>query len=369
MLRSDWLIRTVIVPAIAAALCMATPLQSAELLENRLSAGGDFRYRQEVITRSDETEQIRHRLRLRLNVAAVVNQDIDVRFTIASGTDNVGANNQTLDDAFDTKPLSLYQAYVSMHPKSVPGLTIDAGKVLRPFYLPAGSELIWYVSLAPEGVAARYEQTLGAWRLRTVAGGFWLEERPTTKDSYLSWGQATLSLNALGDTRIAVGGGFYGYGNMKGQPALHVASGSGNVLTESGAYAEEFGLVEGFLECGSDIFGLPTTVAVHVVENIRADSLSTGFWVGGRIGQLGKAGSWRLGYDYRRVEADAVVGWLADALFAGGQSDARGHRAWINLRLWSEVTLVGTYFHNWTGISGEQQRYYRRGQVDLLYSF
>ena len=344
-------------------------VQATEFAEDKISLGGDFRYRQEYISIEDDTERLRHRLRLRLNVLARVNRDIDVLATIASGINNVGANNQTLDDAFDTKPVSLYRAYVSIHPQSVRGLRASTGKVPNPFYLPGGSELVWYVGIAPEGMLARYRFAVGVVELDVLGFGFFVEERPITRDSYLTGGQAVVSLPVLRGTGITVGTGLYAYGNMRGLPALHEEHGSGNTLVEGGVYAADFTLVEGFAECRTELAGLPVAAAFHVVENTAADSLSSGYWFGGSVGRLTKQGKWRIAYSYRRVEADAVVGWLTDALFAGGRSDAGGHRFRADVRVLQGVTLALTYFHTWTGVSQDMQPWYRSGQADLVFGF
>ena len=74
--------------------------------------------------------------------------------------------------------------------------------------------------------------------------------------------------------------------------------------------------------------GLPRPLAVyaHYVQNLDADEHDTGWIAGTRLGKAGGAGSWDLGYQYERVEADAVLGLLRDSNVAGGGADIRGHK-------------------------------------------
>ena len=64
----------------------------------------------------------------------------------------------------------------------------------------------------------------------------------------------------------------------------------------------------------------------HYVQNLDADEHDTGWIAGTRLGKAGGAGSWDLGYQYERVEADAVLGLLRDSNVAGGGADIRGHK-------------------------------------------
>ena len=55
------------------------------------------------------------------------------------------------------------------------------------------------------------------------------------------------------------------------------------------------------------------------------DEYDTGWLAGLTLGKASSKGAWAIGYQYRDLEADAVLGLLSDSDFAGGGTDGKGH--------------------------------------------
>ena len=90
-------------------------------------------------------------------------------------------------------------------------------------------------------------------------------------------------------------------------------------------------------------------------------------------GKLNKArdpGSWEFFYNYRELEADAVVGQLSDSDFIGGGTDGRGHKFGYTYQIRKNTQGSLTYLHNEddTGSNGRDLDY-RRFQADLKLKF
>ena len=101
---------------------------------------------------------------------------------------------------------------------------------------------------------------------------------------------------------------------------------------------------------------------------IKADNNDTGFVVGAKLGKAKDQGSYELGYDYRDVEADAVVGAFADSDSGGGGTDIDGHRLSGKYQFTKYVQGAVTLFFNGIDPDGADVDY-TRGQFDLSVKF
>jgi Putative porin len=83
----------------------------------KMQWSGDFRYRYEYIDDGTSAkDRHRSRIRARLGLKAEVNDEWDFGLRVASGTADPVSTNQTLDEAFSSKPLWLDRAYFAYHP-------------------------------------------------------------------------------------------------------------------------------------------------------------------------------------------------------------------------------------------------------------
>lgn len=331
---------------------------------------GDFRYRHENV--DDEGASVaraRHRIRARIGIDAKVDDELDLHFRIASGSSEPYTANQTLDEGFSSKDIWLDRAYVDWHPESVEGLSVFGGKMKNPFYKVGGNQLVWDGDLNPEGIAAHYRFPLDSVNtVHIVGGGFWAEESASGIDQALYGGQAYLK-HDLADKEHLLGGiSYYDYADTKGHATLFDSTASfGNTVDSAGRYDSDFDIVEFFGEYGFQAGVLPAALYGSVVQNASpSSSEELGWLIGGRLNKAKDPRSWEFNYNYRHVEADAVIGVFTDSDFNGGGTDGEGHKFNFKYQLTKNLQAALTYFINET-ISDDDN--YERLQADLIFKF
>ena len=341
---------------------------------------GDFRYRHEHIDAEETNSPVgwangrdRHRIRARLMIESVINDEWGVGFRLASGSsDSPTSTNQTLENSFESKDLWLDLAYFDYKPASMPGLKVTGGKIKNPFYKVGKNQLIWDGDLNPEGIAFSHTRDLSDTdQLVVNGGGFWIDEDSGIDTSL--WGIQAYWKREIGnpDTIIA-GASFFDYGNIEGENPAGVAL-TGNTPHPANAanYASDFNILELFAEYGTEISGLPFSIYGNWANNTHAaTSEDTGWLVGAMLGKAKDPGSWQLGYNYRVIEADAVVGGLNDSGFINGGTGGRGHKFSCAYQIAKNVQGALTYLHNEDdSTSSTKDLDYRRLQADLVIKF
>lgn len=362
-----------------AAICLAAhgDTHAANWWE-KVKVKGDLRYRHEMLDTDDSDARHRHRVRARLGVTGEVSEYTTVGVQLASGSSDPVSTNQTLDDAFSTKSIGIDLAYIeTTHPK-FPGVTLTAGKMDNPFFKPGSSELLWDSDLNPEGGALNWQRDIDELSVSLIGAGLWIDERSTGDDSWMGAAEGVARFHfAEKKSSVAVGAGLYNYVNSKGfAPFYDDEDSYGNTQSSfvngsdtTTGYATEFELVEAFVEFKHSLGTYPLTVMGDFVTNTAADSLNSGWLVGFALGKAKAPGSWELRYNYRRVEADAVVGIFTDSDFREGGTDARGHEFGGNLQLAQNTTFGVTYFVNEIGLEAQSPTDFARLQVDLQVKF
>ena len=76
---------------------------------------------------------------------------------------------------------------------------------------------------------------------------------------------------------------------------------------------------------------------------------------------------WEASYNYRDLEADAVVGIFSDSDFIGGGTNGKGHRFNFAYQLAKNFEAGLTYFLNERKNTDDDK--YRRLQADLIFKF
>ncbi|MGA2679406.1 MAG: putative porin [Sedimentisphaerales bacterium] len=359
---------------------------SIKWVEN-MKISGDLRYRYEGIdsqskgkwSSKGESDSIeRNRLRARIGIYDKINDEVDVGFRLGSGSNgDPTSTNQTEGDAFSKKPIWLDQAYFDWHPKDIASFDFIGGKMPRTFYRVGDNQLIWDDDLNPEGLAAKYEMPINdSLKAYINGGGFWVgnPDNPDTTPSAAAslWEIQGYLKNTFEDKSYVLGGmSFYSYGNLKDQNDLtKLWKGSSNFLgntAAAGNYKYGFDIVEGFVEYGTKIADYPVAVYGDVAHNTDAPSSYNNAWlIGATFNKAKDPGSWQLGYNYREVQSDAVVGQFNDSDFDGGGTNARGH--WFNFtyQLAKNFQTALTYFIDENITTNDK---YRRLQADLVFKF
>ena len=324
----------------------------------RVRIFGDFRYRHEhTDDDTQSTRRDRDRIQLHLGLSAAANEDLDVIARLCSGNNaapvsreeagSPTSGNQDLDDAFSRKNIWIDLAHLDYHPAGIQGLDILAGKMRNPFFTPGRSDLLLDRDVTPEGGAVTYRTRLDSGiTLFGSGGGFWVEERSTSAETSL-WALqagATLPVPGLQATSATAGAGYYGYGHIHGKPALGPAGSFFGNRSAGGTYASGFDIWQGFLEVGFPLFDVPCTVFADVLENSSAHTPEDGgYYIGFTVGKYDKPGSWEFAYNYRDLEADVIPAVFAEATFAGGGTNVRGHVLTVGYQLLKNLQFVVSY--------------------------
>lgn len=341
----------------------------------KVKFSGDLRYRHEFFDRPGRRDRSRHRIRARLQMHAKPSEDLDVVFRLASGSSpDPVSTNQTLTDAFSSKNLWLDLAYFDWHPETLGGLHILGGKMKNPFVPPGGSDLMWDGDLNPEGLGLAYSAALSETaKVFARGGGFWVGENSGGADNLLYAAQAGIEADVADGVTLTVGGSYFDYTNIEGQTVFFDAEDSfGNTAVANDAgeldYAEDFRIVEAFAALSLDAGGTPLTLYGDYVRNLAADGdADTGWLAGVKFGKAKKPGTWELFYNYRRLEADAVVGALSDSDSWGGGTDGRGHKFGGAIAVSKTAKIAAALFLNDVGLDEKED--YKRLQVDFSLKF
>lgn len=338
---------------------------------DRIDVSGDVRYRVELIDQADRDLRHRHRIRARAGLAARLSDGFDAVLQLGTGeADDPVSDNQTLTGGASSKPVWLSQAYLGWAPAE--WLALRAGKMPNPFLRVGDSELLWDPDISPEGLALVVTPTFGAWTPFLRASFQWAEERKEGADAWLLGGQAGAVVELGCDLELTLGGGYLDHSGLRGQPFLWESRGAGNRLaTDSGGieeYAADFDLLEAFGElAGASPWGQPWSVFGSYVRNLAASGDDEGWVAGARIGKAVHPWDTSFRYQYKRLEADAVVGAWTDSDFIGGGTDGSGHELNVSVKAAERVSLDLTGFANRTPLQDAED--YLRLQLDVKAKF
>ena len=330
---------------------------------------GDLRLREEWIDQEGKNERTRTRLRARLSATAQVNDTVQVKLRLASGSDDPVSSNQTLDDGFSSKDIQLDRAYVIWSPDKVEGIDLLGGKMLVLFLKVKG--LLWDGDLNPEGVAAQYTSEGDVATFYFNGAVLVPEERSSESETYLYGVQAAVEAGP-----VIGGAGFFYYDNMRGFPTFFdPTDGFGNDVVDmvdpltmevtQTLYAEDFSELELFAKAKLDL-GIPVMVYGDYVNNTEATTEDSGFMFGITFGKSKDPGTFQMDYNYPDLEANVVVGIFTDSDSGGGGTDVEGYRLQAKHQLAKSLQLSATIFVNEIDNGSKD---YNRGQLDLIAKF
>ena len=339
------------------------PSSAKKTWSNRISFNADLRDRFEYIDQKDQATRTRNRIRFRFGAQMQVNDNLDIGFRLASGSDDPTSTNQTLDDAFSSKDIRLDLAYFDYHLNDVFSLT--GGKMKNPLYKPGKNPIMWDGDLNPEGFALNIDNNL----LHAAFFGFSLDEKKADDDTLLFGGQVMHGFKISDSGKLVAGLGYYDYQNLKGSAPLFDEKPHGNTLDSNGTIANDFNIIEAFLEYKTKLANQPLSVYANHYQNTQANDLDTAYTIGVSYGKVKNFASWSLGYAYLDIEADAVYGLLNDSDFAGGNTDSKGHLIKAGYGLNKNTALGLTYIDSEMNQSQSEQTDYDRVQLDFKLSF
>ena len=321
---------------------------SPEWVKN-MQIKGDFRYRYELVDDDTKTsDRQRSRIRARLGIYGKASDEFDYGFRLASGNDEAPTTtNEDLGNSFSKKQVWLDLAYFDYHPASIPGLNILGGKIKNPYYTVGNSDLMFDTDVNPEGIAAKYSHKLNdSTELFAAFGGYYLQERNTEAETSMFGLQAGLKhdFDKEKGTRLVIGGGYYDYGNIEGTTLNYSTTNFFGNTSSCGKFASDFNIIQAFAEYGLKFRKIPVKIFADYAYNIACDTdHDTAFLYGFAIGDNKNAGDWQLSYNYRNVEADSIVGVLAERTFGGGGTDVKGHKLSLGYQISKNVSLSASY--------------------------
>jgi Putative porin len=328
-----------------------------------LSLSGDLRYRHETIDEETVGSRPRARIRARHSVVAELGDDLVVGLGLATGDHDPVSANQTLDGGFDRDPFGVDHAYFTW--RATDALSFTGGKMANPFFRPGNHHLLYDSDLNPEGLALRYSTD----RWFANYGGFWVEERSTADDSILLGGQLGYRHALDGGATLTTGLSYYDYRQTEGERPFFDGAAAGNRLDASGAYASDFNEAELFAELELTAGKRPLTLFADYVVNTEVDVADSGWALGASLGEVSGPGTWRVGYAYQELEADAVIGTFTDSDFAGGGTDNRGHVVELTYALRERWLLGLRYFSNERGADAGNEHDYEGVQADVMFEY
>ena len=337
--------------------------QAVAAIAPNVRFSGDLRYRHEAINEATATERERQRIRARFGVTADITDKVRVGLQLATGNDDPVSGNQTLDTGFDRKSFGVDRAFFTW--AATEDLAFTGGKMANPFFRPGNHHLIYDSDLNPEGLALRYGR--GNWFVNYA--GLWVEERAAADDSILLGGQFGYRRTLDSGLRVTAGASYYDYLETQGQTPFWDGAAAGNRLTPAGRYSSDFTLTEVFGELGFKAGEHPITLFADYVTNSEATDQDTGFALGASFGEVAGQGTWRFGYAYQDLEADAVIGTFTDSDFGGGGTDGKGHVVDFNYAFRNRLILGLRYFLNERGAAAGAEHDYNRLQADVVFNY
>jgi hypothetical protein len=309
-----------------------------------LRFNGDFRGRFEA-NNADNDEyhsRDRFRYRVRFGVTAVLEDNFEIGFRMASGNPQftpggtlVGGQpitaNTDLNSLESRKFLWVDVAYAKWTPvlNSDWNFSTTIGKMDNPFLL---SNMIWDYDIEPEGAAMQLAYNLTEKHtLKGIGGAFVLDEInqgvgavpniAPSQDPYLYGGQLILqskwtpkfetSLGAAAfdivhaDSLSALVQPFYNSGNTRSAATGQLIHDYNPIIgTAAATYTlESFPFYTG---------KFPITVMGEFMENPATTTNNQAFRVGITLGRAGHKKTWEINYRYQRLEADAWFDALVD---------------------------------------------------------
>ncbi|MDX1380712.1 MAG: putative porin, partial [Xanthomonadales bacterium] len=334
----------------------------------RLRWRGDFRYRYENIGVEGQDDRNRSRIRARTHLEAQVTPTVEVGIGLATGGDDPVSSNVTIGGGGARKEIGLDLAYFDW--SGLAGTHVLGGTFSNFLVSPQKTGLLWDGDWRPEGLGLTWQNGM----FFAQGLGTWLEGDSRSGTEFAWVAQAGVNL-AVGGGQLMFGGG-YSLFDIAGSTPLYGDPddffGNSYVLDpDSGdlVFANDYHEFEAFAEYRVTLGGRPLALFADYVVNTEAAVNDTGYLFGARYGSAKARGTWDLGWFYKDLEADAVVGLLTDSDFGGGGTDARGHVFQGAYAFHDNWNFSLTYFLNETGLASGDPQDFDRVQLDLNFKY
>lgn len=347
---------------------------------SRVKVSGDMRFRQEFRDSDIKgSEKNSTRIRARIGIAAKVNDNVDVGFRLvtAGGTTST---NQTLEGGFGGKNLFIDRAFVKWNPQFIHGAGLIAGKMKQPWY--SVSNNIWDSDVNPEGLALNYKHEIGSVKL-SATGGFFLlsnNDKGSFSDDMNMYHAGISGAMKFSDAiKVELGFNTYLFNGTTINNYLNCETGKtcpdditgfagDNVNGDADA---DFKLYEVAGKVDFDTGLLPIELYGNYVINLAhgIKSSEDSAWL---AGISTKYDAFKLSYNYRDTQLNAVPDTFNDSDFNAGATSARGHVIKLGYKISKNFStslaylLAEEYTSNNEGINGTDRDTL---QIDLKAKF
>lgn len=345
----------------------ATPAEEIDLLMEEireldrfkmLQPYGDLRVRgeQDFAATSD---RFRGRFRARAGIGANISPStrINLRFTSSNNSDDPNSPYADFNDGFNQVSIVIDRAYVHFNPQKFNVFKLWLGKMSNPFFNSGVySELMWDADVHPEGVAFSFDfsSIRKIHRLTLINGMYFLSQFKTgAEKAWLNASQANLAFGLSKNLNLNLSSGLYYFNGIADQNVVATVfdgnagnatyqematMGGDTIFTEH--YLSKFQVIDNFLLL--DIKNLPMLLQLkgQFFYNFGAKDANTGFAVGFSYGDLNDEGSWRLYYQYQRIQQDAVFSPFVQDDFLR-QTNFKGHVFGFAYAFHKKISLHG----------------------------
>jgi hypothetical protein len=352
---------------------------ASESWTDRVSLGGDFRYRYEYIDKEGSDSRKRNRIRARTDIKAQVADNTEVGFGLATGGDDPVSTNQTLGGGGTSKSIVLNLAYIDW--EAAEGLHLLAGKFKNPLKRPGSQALTWDGDWTPEGLALKFQRD---WYFVNVLGNY-LEGDSNKSNKNFSWGGQFGATTTVGEVQFTGGIGYYSIptkgketnygdptdpGDFFGNTAIEAGGEAcGTTEGETCVYLYDYDLTQVFAEASFDLGDWPTLVFFDYFNKSDPSDNDTGWMFGTKIGQAKDRGELQFTYYYADKEADSMIGQLTDSDFGGGGSDSKGHWLQFNYGVSKSLAIGAQYFIKEVDIVSGSKSDYNRLMIDMQWKW
>jgi hypothetical protein len=327
-----------------------------------LAFSGDARYRAESIDVGD-VDNDRQRVRARLGVEAKITDSLLTALKLSTGEGDPRSAHLTFSGGYSRKSVGVDLAYLQW--EIAPGLRTLGGKIPYPNWQPAQSVFIGG-DFNPEGWATSFRGDSG-WFAN--AHHFWLQTRVDEHDSRQSGLQLGFASTQNESMRLTIAGAYTDFMRVEGQkPFLDGVSSFGNSLTAGGELRSDFNVAELSSELALERYPGTLTLFAHLARNVAAADNDVAY-AGGVTVNASRLKQWHFGYQYARIEKDALFGQLMDGDFGGGATDSRGHAFRLSYRPESRWSTSFSYLRNRVNISSTAAQPFELIQLDIDFTY
>ncbi|MDD4889333.1 MAG: putative porin [Phycisphaerae bacterium] len=328
----------------------------------------------------------RGRFRVRFGFAKDFTDEWSGGFMLATGnTSDPWETNQTMTGDFTRKPIQVDQAWIQYKPKYLnKEVTVVAGKFANPFVT---TEMLWDADIRPEGAAETWNHKFSEdFSTFMTAGQFILQDNANADMVALLAYQLGIRYKISPRTALTLAAAYYQYVNVDEDTQLASFKKGNSVETGAlhgvgGTHFSSIGKQDfQILDLYSDITFMigekakqrPLKFFGQVDWNLDNSAPSPwsdeklAFIAGASFGQIKKKGDWEVSYNYRWVEANAIVAAFSESAFGG--TNRQGHNVGFKYALADNVTAgVKYFFYDWIVPTGEPSRNMVRAEVEVKF--